>query len=88
MTSTVREKGITRTDTRLFATNLPPERATPRRLLQLVRNHWCIENRLHYVRDFTFGEDCSPIRTGNGPRTIATPAASSLERFSEVFSSD
>ena len=64
--------GITRTDTRFFATNLPPGRAAPRRLLQLVRNHWSTENRLHYVRDITFDEDCSPIRTGNGPRTIAT----------------
>ena len=38
----------------------------------LRRNHWSIENRLHYVRDFTFDEDRSPIRTGNGPRTVAT----------------
>lgn len=72
VTSTVREKGATRTETRFFVTNLPPEKATARRLLQLVRNHWSIENRLHYVRDFTFDEDRSPIRTGNGPRAVAT----------------
>ena len=35
-------------------------------------NHWSIENGLHYVRDFTFDEDRYPIRTGNGPRTVAT----------------
>jgi predicted transposase YbfD/YdcC len=72
VTSTVREKGATRTELRLFLTNLPPEEATPQRLLRLVRGHWGIENRLHYVRDFTFDEDRCPIRTRNGPRVAAT----------------
>jgi len=34
--------------------------------------HWRIENSLHWVRDVTFGEDASRIRTGNAPRTMAT----------------
>jgi hypothetical protein len=29
----------------------------PRQVLMLMRNHWCIENRLHWVRDVTFHED-------------------------------
>ncbi|CAG0987386.1 hypothetical protein ANRL4_02255 [Anaerolineae bacterium] len=29
-------------------------------LLSLWRSHWHIENRLHYVRDVTLGEDASP----------------------------
>ncbi len=29
---------------------------------QAVRNHWAIENRSHYVRDVTFGEDNSRTR--------------------------
>jgi predicted transposase YbfD/YdcC len=70
--TTVREKGKTRTELRFFLTNLAPEDATPQRLLRLVRGHWGIENRLHYVRDFTFDEDRCPIRTGNGPRVAAT----------------
>ena len=38
-------------------TSLGAERAGPEELLALVRNHWHIENRLHYVRDFTYDED-------------------------------
>jgi hypothetical protein len=41
-------------------------------LLSLVRGHWTIENRLHWVRDVTFDEDRSQIRKGNGPRVMAT----------------
>ena len=31
-----------------------------------------MENRLHWVRDVTYGEDHSQVRTGNGPRTMAS----------------
>lgn len=41
-------------------------------LLGLVRGHWTIENRLHWVRDVTFDEDRSQVRKGNGPRVMAT----------------
>ncbi len=53
-------------------TSLPPERATPAQLLTLWREHWHIENRLHYVRDVTFGEDAATVRTGMGPQVLAT----------------
>jgi predicted transposase YbfD/YdcC len=33
---------------------------------QAVRNHWGIENRSHYVRDVTFGEDASRTRINPG----------------------
>jgi hypothetical protein len=36
------------------------------------RRHWTVENRLHYVRDVTFREDASQVRTGIAPRNIAT----------------
>lgn len=42
-----------------------------------IRGHWAIENSLHYVKDVTFAEDSSTIRTKNAPtnfsiiRTIA-----------------
>lgn len=35
------------------------------------REHWHIENRLHYVRDVTLGEDHSQVRTGAAPRIMA-----------------
>lgn len=53
-------------------TSLTPEDAPPERLLELNRMHWGIENRLHWVRDETFREDRSQIRTGNAPRVMAT----------------
>jgi predicted transposase YbfD/YdcC len=37
-----------------------------------VRGHWHIENKLHWVRDVTYQEDKSLIRTGNAPRVMAT----------------
>ena len=40
-------------------------------MLRLWRGHWGIENRLHYVRDVTFGEDASPVRTGAAPQVLA-----------------
>ncbi len=52
-------------------TSLPPERATPLQLLTLWRAHWRIENRLHYVRDVTYGEDRATVRMGVGPQALA-----------------
>jgi predicted transposase YbfD/YdcC len=52
-------------------TSLSTSKADPTRLLQLNRGHWGIENSLHYVRDVTFNEDRSQIRTKNAPRTMA-----------------
>lgn len=43
-----------------------------RRLLELVRGHWIIENGLHWVRDVVYDEDRSRVRKGNGPRMMAT----------------
>ena len=52
-------------------TSLRPERATPHRLLELVRGHWGIENKSHWVRDVTFDEDRSQVRCGNIPHMMA-----------------
>jgi len=52
-------------------TSLRPERATPERLLELVRGHWSIENKSHWVRDVTFDEDRSQVRCGNIPHVMA-----------------
>jgi predicted transposase YbfD/YdcC len=53
-------------------TSLCPEKADPARVLKLNRGHWGIENRLHWVRDVTFDEDRSQIRTRNAPRIMAS----------------
>ena len=44
---------------------------TPERLLELWRGHWQIENRLHYVRDVTMGEEACRVRSGQAPRVLA-----------------
>ncbi|HUS17278.1 MAG TPA: ISAs1 family transposase [Chloroflexia bacterium] len=64
--------GKVRTEVVYLITSLSPEEASPERLLALNRGHWEIENRLHWVRDVTFGEDLSQIRKGAGPRMMAT----------------
>jgi predicted transposase YbfD/YdcC len=56
----------------LGITSLPPELAHPAQVATYVRNHWHIENRLHWVRDVTFGEDGSRVRTGTAPRVMAS----------------
>ena len=46
--------------------------ADPATLATWVRGHWEIENRLHWVRDVTYQEDKSLVRTGNAPRVMAS----------------
>jgi len=36
-----------------------------------IRSHWAIENSLHYVKDVTFKEDASLVRTGNAPTNFS-----------------
>jgi predicted transposase YbfD/YdcC len=60
------------TETAYAVTSLTAEQTTASELATWVRGHWCIENRLHWVRDVTLDEDRSQIRTGNGPRIMAS----------------
>jgi len=57
----------TSTEIVYLITSLPPETASPQRLLRLARDHWGIENRLHYVRDVAFAEDRCRVRAGARP---------------------
>jgi hypothetical protein len=52
-------------------TSVPKEQADAARLLGWWRGHWGIENRSHYVRDVTLGEDASRVRTGSAPQVLA-----------------
>jgi len=52
--------------------SLSQQEASAADLLQYVRSHWEIENRLHYVRDVTFDEDRSQVRRGSGPQMMAS----------------
>ncbi|MER5280957.1 hypothetical protein ABT025_35215 [Streptomyces sp. NPDC002809] len=47
------------------------EQASPAELARLAQEHWTVES-LPHVRDTTFAEDASQVRTGNAPRTMAT----------------
>jgi Transposase DDE domain len=48
-------------------TDLTSQEASPQRLAKIIRSQWVIENRLHFVRDTTFREDASKIRSEHGP---------------------
>jgi len=61
-----------RTVTVYAITSLTFAQASPARLADYLRGHWTIENGLHWVRDVTFAEDSSQIRTGAGPHVMAT----------------
>lgn len=53
-------------------TDLTEKEADAAVLGSLVRGHWEIENRLHYVRDMTYDEDRSQIRTCHAPHNMAS----------------
>lgn len=52
-------------------TSLTPDQAAPDRLLCLSRHHWHIENQSHWVRDVTFDEDRSQVRSHSIPQVMA-----------------
>ena len=51
-------------------TSLPLDKLDPAALLALSRDHWQIENCLFHVRDVTFKEDASRVRTGEAPKVM------------------
>lgn len=50
----------------------------------MIRGHWGVENRLHYVRDVTLGEDASRIRRNPGIFALLRSFARNLLRFNSV----
>jgi predicted transposase YbfD/YdcC len=52
-------------------TSLTATQASPAGLAAIIRGHWMIEDRLHWVRDMDFDEDRSQIRTASAPQVMA-----------------
>lgn len=71
-TVTDRKTGKRHTETVYAVTSLSITDAAPTQIASWLRGHWAIENRLHWVRDVTYAEDHSQIRSGNGPQVMAT----------------
>jgi predicted transposase YbfD/YdcC len=59
------------TETVYAITDLRVHQARPAQLASWVRGHWSIENKVHWIRDVTYDEDRSQIRTGTGPQVMA-----------------
>jgi len=57
----------------VYAICSPPfEQARPALIAAWLRDHWGIENAVHWVRDVTFDEDRSTVRTGTAPQVMAS----------------
>jgi len=64
--------GVTRSETILGLTSLPPERVSATQLLAWTRHHWGIENGLHYRRDVTLQEDAIRMTNPKQAQAMAT----------------
>ncbi|WP_286019009.1 ISAs1 family transposase [Candidatus Venteria ishoeyi] len=62
-------KGKVTEETRYFISSL--DATDPKRLGQIVRAHWGIENNLHWVLDYAFDEDKQRARIGNSDANMA-----------------
>ena len=58
-------------EVRFAVTTYGPEEAGPESLLELVRDHWSIENGQHYRRDRTQDEDRCPVRDTTAARNLS-----------------
>ncbi len=61
-----------REETVYGVSNLPRKKANASRLLALQQAHWRIENRLHYRRDVTLGEDACQVRITGAPEALVS----------------
>ena len=64
--------GLIESETTYGITSLPRDVGGPKVVERFWRGHWTIENRLHYVRDETLGEDSCQVHTGATPQVLAT----------------
>ena len=80
-------KGETTVEVVYGITSLTEEEAGAKRLLELTRGHWGIENRLHYVRDVTLGEDGCRARKGSAPQVLAAVRNAVIHLLADVGAS-
>jgi predicted transposase YbfD/YdcC len=79
--------GNTVTTDRYFISSLPPN---ARRLARVIRKHWEIENKLHWVLDVVFEEDSARARKNNSPinmnvlRKIAISLLSKEKQYTKL----
>ena len=59
------------TETSFYMTSLTSAEADAVRIAKIVLDHWEIENGLHWVRDVTWDEDRSQVRTSSALRSLA-----------------
>jgi hypothetical protein len=64
--------------------SLSEGRATATDLLGHLRDHWKIENELHYVRDVTFKEDACRVRSGTAPQVLAALRNAVVHLLSQI----
>lgn len=69
-----------RSETVYAVTDLSWQQFRADQLAEAIREHWHVENRLHWIRDVTFAEDLSQIRSGHGPANMATLRNLALSR--------
>jgi hypothetical protein len=84
LTREITTRGKTTVEVVHGITSLPPASATAAVLLAKVRDHWQVENQLHYVRDVTLGEDACRVRSGAAPQALAACRNAALCLFGRV----
>ena len=81
MVEASREKdGTLQKQTRFYLSSLSTDASTSNKL---VRNHWGIENNLHWMLDVVFSEDQSRTRKGNAPENMTTLRKTALQLLNQ-----
>lgn len=75
------KNGKKTTETRYYLSSL---NVKPAEFNKLVRNHWSIENQLHWQLDVSFREDQSRTRKNNAPENMATLRKTALQALKQM----